>query len=210
MPFAFVRKTMIEDLPEEINNAPQDRRAMFRLGFRRLMEPIAQYIEDRFDVSLPVDREVLRPPGAIEEGAFRETCYRCGNCVDVCPAKAIRSAPADDIERAGMPYVDPDLAACVVCDEFACSKACPSGALKPVDRAFDIRMGLAHVDSGLCLRQQGEDCRLCVAKCPLGHEAIRIGKGGQVEVTAAACVGCGVCQFYCPSLPKAIRIEPLG
>ncbi|HOB75813.1 MAG TPA: 4Fe-4S dicluster domain-containing protein [Phycisphaerae bacterium] len=195
-------------MAEELDNTPRDRRAMFRLGLKRLMEPVAQFLEERLQIPLPIPRTVLRPPGAQPEREFLAACYRCGNCVDVCPARAIRSLSNDDIEQRGTPYIDPDLAACVVCDELACMKACPSGALRPVNKPTDIRMGLARVKLDLCLRSRDEDCRICVAKCPIGPTAITINPAGQIEILPQGCVGCGACQFYCPTTPKAITIEP--
>ena len=187
---------------------PRDRRTIFRLGFKHLVEPVAEYLADRLNVQLPIVRAVLRPPGAVEERAFLATCYRCGNCVDVCPARAIRVLSTEDVQQAGTPYIDPDLAACVVCDDLACIKACPSGALKAVDRRSSIHMGLARVNALVCVRRQGEACTLCVDKCPLGRQAIDLGQSGQVAVDTSGCVGCGVCQFYCPSQPKAVVVDP--
>ena len=34
-------------------------------------------------------RNFLRPPGALDESAFAQTCSRCGDCVRVCPAQCI-------------------------------------------------------------------------------------------------------------------------
>jgi ferredoxin-type protein NapG len=181
---------------------------MFLMGFKKLMEPVASYIEQRIEISLPVIREVVRPPGALAEKHFLETCYRCGNCVDVCPARAIRPTSTGQVDQTGTPYIDPNLAACVVCDELACMKACPSGALRIVGEASAIRMGLAEVDHTLCVRTRGEDCTLCVSRCPLGTQAIQIDEHGRVAVQTCGCVGCGSCQFYCPTSPKAIVVHP--
>jgi len=46
---------------------PHARRAMFRLGLKRLVEPLAGYLEERLDLRLPVSRSILRPPGALPE-----------------------------------------------------------------------------------------------------------------------------------------------
>ena len=179
---------------------------MFLMGFRKLMEPVAGYLQERLEVSLPIFREVLRPPGALPEKKFRDTCYRCGNCIEVCPAKAIRPLSAVHVDQTGTPYIDPDLSACVVCDELACMKACPSGALRLVEPT-NIRMGLAQVSLDRCVRSTGSDCTLCIDKCPFGSQAIRL-NAGRVEVIASGCVGCGTCQFYCPTTPKAIVVNP--
>jgi len=192
---------------DEAQQIPQDRREMFRHSFFKLMKPIAEYIEERFDLQLPVVPTVLRPPGALPEKDFLDTCYRCGNCVDICPARAIRTISSEDIEDAGTPYIDPDLAACVLCDELACMDACPSGALKNVAQTKDIRMGLACVNHQICIRTKGENCRLCLEKCPLGNYAIDLSDRGDIRVKNPGCVGCGTCQFYCPTIPKAIHID---
>jgi ferredoxin-type protein NapG len=195
-------------MSDELDNQPQHRRSVFLRGIRRLMEPLAEYIEQRIDIPLPIARTRLRPPGALPERAFLDTCYRCGNCIDVCPARAIRPVSGADVEQAGTPYIDPDLSACVICDELSCMKACPSGALRLVSEVSSIRMGVARLDEAICVRGRGEACRLCVDKCPVGPAAIDLGQTGEVVVKDAGCVGCGVCQFYCPTLPKAIQIEP--
>jgi ferredoxin-type protein NapG len=195
-------------VPEDVEKTPHDRRAMFRFGLKALMEPLAEFLEERLQIPLPVPRTVLRPPGAQPEREFLAACYRCGNCVDVCPARAIRPLSGDDVEHRGTPYIDPDLGACVVCDELACMRACPSGALKLPERPAEIRMGTARVNLAHCVRTHGEDCRLCTVKCPIGQDAIAINANGQVQVKSG-CVGCGACQFYCPSLPKAITVTPL-
>lgn len=193
----------MEDVP------PHDRRKFFAAGLGRLLRPLADYIEQRLPIPLPVVRDVLRPPGALPEPDFLNTCYRCGACADSCPAKCIQLSLVADDERRGTPFIDPDIAACVICDDLACMKACPSGALKLVDR-FDIRIGLAAVRHDLCVRSRGEECRVCVERCPLGETAIRVDASGRIEVVnpsnaaGRGCVGCGICQHYCPTMPKAI------
>lgn len=189
------------------SDSAQNRRSMFRFGFRKLMEPVADYIEGRLEVALPVLRTSLRPPGAIGEKDFLETCFRCGNCVSVCPAEAILTVGPEEPDQAGTPKIDPDLAACVVCDELACMKSCPSGALRLVAEA-DINMGLARWHPRRCLRTAGDDCQICVEKCPLGERAIALDRNGNVQINPDGCVGCGSCQFFCPTIPKAVTVEP--
>lgn len=197
------------------NRPPHDRRQFFAAGLGRLLRPLADAIERRLPMALPVVRDVLRPPGAQSEREFLDTCFRCGACADACPAHCIRLMQTDNDLLAGTPTIDPDLAACVICDELACMKACPSGALKLVDR-LAIRVGLAVVDERVCVRSHGEDCRVCLEKCPLGPIAIRLGADGRVDVVdpsnhgGLGCVGCGVCQFHCPTTPRAIVVKSYG
>lgn len=182
------------------------RRAFFRLGLGRMLRPMAGYLEQRID--LPELRPVLRPPGARPESEFLDRCYRCGNCADVCPVSAIRLHPSDDESLGGTPFIDASATACVVCSDIACTHACPSGALEPLTNPAHIRMGLAIVDQAACVRSEGEDCRECIDKCPIGEGAIRLDRKGRVEVLSDGCVGCGVCQLYCPTKPEAIVVDP--
>jgi len=202
-------------MPDESppDDRPQDRRRFFAAGFAKILRPLADAIEKRLPIQLPVFRERLRPPGARPEKQFLDTCFRCGSCADACPAKCIILFQTDDENLRGTPVIDPDLSACVICDELACMKACPSGALTLVDR-FDIRMGLAKVRHDICVRSKGEDCKVCIERCPLGDTAIKLGADGRIQVidpdagAGRGCVGCGICQYYCPTMPKAISVSP--
>lgn len=190
--------------PDDI---PRDRRQLFWRGLGRVLGPVADYLEERLPSIMP--RPYLRPPGAAPEKRLREICYRCSNCVDVCPANAIRRVVSDDPQQSGTPYIDPDLAACRVCENLECMRVCPSGALRMVSSKFDIRMGLARLRRDTCLRSHGENCTLCIDQCPLGAHAIRLDTAGQVDVLDPGCIGCGVCQLMCPTTPKAIWVDPL-
>ncbi len=191
---------------------PHDRRGFFRAGLASILRPVAEFVEKKLPITLPVMRSHLRPPGAQPEESFLDTCFRCGSCADACPADAILLLQSLDERLRGTPYVDPDRQACVICDELACMKSCPSGALRLVDR-LEIRMGLAILDHDLCVRSKDEDCRICIERCPIGEIAIRLDETGRVQVidpSAAGhgCTGCGVCQQYCPTRPvRAIRVH---
>lgn len=185
------------------------RRVFFRNAAARLIGPLADYIDER--TATPRTHAWLRPPGAIEESELIETCRRCGACVEACPADAIfplAESWLSAIEPAGTPAIDPERAACVVCDGLQCTTVCPSGALLPVADPRHIRMGLAEVYAPLCVRSREEICTLCVDHCPMGEEAIRFPGSGAPEVLPTGCVGCGVCQLYCPTSPKAIVVKP--
>ncbi len=182
------------------------RRAFLREAAKRLIGPVVDLFEGR---SPPrVTPTLLRPPGAIDETRFLDTCRRCGACVDICPAEAIFPLAQSATGAAGTPVIDPELAACVVCDGLKCTTVCPSGALLPLTAPEQIRMGLAEVDWAACVRSHGEACRICVDQCPLGETAIRLAGAGPPEVHPTGCVGCGVCQLVCPTTPRAIVVRP--
>jgi len=184
-----------------------DRRQFFREALRGVVRPLAEYLEGK--VELPANRSFLRPPGAIEEGEFLDTCYRCGTCVETCPADAIKLRQVAGEAADGTPWIDADIGACAICDGLKCAHACPSGALQPLKHAYEIHMGLAVVSAGHCVRSKGEACTMCVDNCPIGTAAIRIVDRWAPKVSAGACVGCGMCQLHCPTQPKAVVVEPL-
>src|SRR4051812_8301896 len=206
------------------DDRPVDRRRFFLQGLRELLKPLADATEpiqralgelDALDRGLKVPAgsksksawtlPVLRPPGALPEREFRETCSRCGTCVAVCPANAIKM-DTSGLHGHGAPYIVASDSPCVACEGLHCMQNCPSGALGLVP-LVDIDMGTAAWHEERCVRSRGEDCRLCVDQCPLGTAAITL-DGYRVKVIEDGCIGCGVCEHYCPTEPKSIVITP--
>lgn len=205
-----------------------NRRRFFREGLRELLKPIAQTIEpieraahelgklERIGAPAPARPAetqgmkpdvYLRPPGALDEMAFRHTCSRCGTCANVCPVNAIK-IDTTGYKAFGAPYIDVDIQPCVACDGLYCMNNCPSGALVPTPLTR-IDMGLATWHEQSCIRTHGQNCTACVDQCPLGTAAIDI-DGPRIKVKEKGCIGCGVCQFHCPTTPKSINIIPKG
>jgi len=215
-------------------NAAFTRRTLFRrivLGGLEQAEQVGRQLSEGVESHLGMRRErpitLLRPPGAMPEAQFEGTCSQCGMCVAACPAKCIMLSPDDPGtgQRAvaeGHPYIVARESPCVVCDELSCMNVCPTGALSLVSGAEKIRMGVAHVDIQRCLRTApsdrgqnvsaggpqagGEDCRICVTQCPLGEKAIGVDSNGVIEVRSG-CIGCGVCEWACPTEPASIYVE---
>jgi Pyruvate/2-oxoacid:ferredoxin oxidoreductase delta subunit len=68
-------------------------------------------------------------------------------------------------------------------------------------------MGTAEWHPESCTRIHGDNCTICIDHCPLGSEAIEL-RDNNVHVKEHGCVGCGVCQYYCPTYPKSIVVIP--
>ncbi|MCG3178114.1 MAG: hypothetical protein BIFFINMI_00437 [Phycisphaerae bacterium] len=208
-----------EDIP--IEDRPADRRGFFREGFASLLGPLAGFVQKKLEAveraarmqADPAQPRLLRPPGALPEDAFLRTCTGCGDCVTACPAEAIYLVAGPGGPRDAKPVINAQTQPCVLCDSLACMPACQPRALVVTSRE-QIRMGLAEVDAGRCLRSGGEACTLCVDTCPIGKAAIHLegsheGAGlARVVVEPDGCTGCGVCEFRCPTDPRSIVVQP--
>jgi MauM/NapG family ferredoxin protein len=202
------------------DDKPIDRRRFFREGLRELLKPLTNAAEpieralrelEALDTPTvprqpPQKQAWLRPPGALAEQKFLDTCSRCGICAQVCPAQCIK-LDTSGAKAGGAPYIVASEMACVVCDGLHCMQNCPSGALV-FTPAAEIDMGTAVWHESLCARTHGEDCKICVEQCPIGAVAITLDEAGKVKVIEDGCIGCGVCEQQCPTTPKSITVRP--
>ncbi len=149
-------------------------------------------------------KDMLRPPGAINENRFLAACIKCGLCVQICPVKAIHLADITEGLSAGTAFIDSRHSACdFSCVGIQCVLVCPSGALihEKAQNAEMVRIGLAVLKPNICLSVNNklytgstphnyntedykwkvhpdsyrkELCRLCADECPIGPGAIDI------------------------------------
>lgn len=158
----------------------------------------------------------LRPPGALAEDEFLASCIKCGQCVQVCPVKAIELGDLSDGFGMGVPHIAARDQACdFSCDAVQCILACPTGALThTLSRKEDVRMGLARLDKPeACLARRGEGIR-----GPARGEGYR-GLHRYVDVDRWKPIPladhpydlelCDLCVRECP-IEGAIRMVPLG
>ena len=155
----------------------------------------------------------IRPPGALPPGTFEKTCIGCFRCAEVCPPKCIdftSSLSADS----GTPTLDLRAKACTLC--MRCTQVCPTDALQPIVAERDavaarVRMGTPQLDRKRCLPWSGGgSCSLCFQVCPYPDRAVElVGLNAGPLFHPEACVGCGLCEEACPSLARAIHIEPV-
>ncbi len=149
------------------------------------------------------------PAGSTGLEHFRGHCTGCQLCVAVCPNHVLRSRDeGPDMLQPSMTFEN---GFCRT-NCTACSEACPAGAIRPVSlqEKSSIQVGRAVIDRDLCI--VGRDkvtCTACKRSCPTG--AVSLVGPGELQLPAVdteRCIGCGACEYVCPSRPlAAIRVE---
>ncbi|HZK82731.1 MAG TPA: 4Fe-4S dicluster domain-containing protein [Humisphaera sp.] len=200
----------LEEIAKQLGNLedPMHRAGLAAPALRRPDNTVAYndpgpYVPHDYD---DAQEHFLRPPGARPEIEFISICSRCSNCVHACPVNAIQ-LDHSGARGGGAPFIDPDKAACEMCEPLSCMSNCPSSALSIVTRT-EIDLGTAVWNESLCLRTvAGEQCSMCVDHCPVGPSAIHVDEN-RIIVDEDHCTGCGACQNNCPTTPKSILINP--
>ena len=153
----------------------------------------------------------LVPPGARSANDFYSRCTACGLCVAACPNGVLR--PSADLEHLMQPHMSFERGYCrPECTE--CSQVCPAGAILPItpEEKSDISIGIAEVDYELCVvNRDGVNCGNCARHCPAGAIRMVAQEGSELRipsVDASRCIGCGRCEYLCPSRPhSAIHVN---
>lgn len=96
---------------------------------------------------------LVRPPGALPEKDFVQTCITCQECIRVCPSLALRPALFEGgLASIGTPYLASRQGACSYitgCPQL-CAQVCPVGAIQPIPLS-QMKTGVARVDHRACL-----------------------------------------------------------
>jgi len=121
------------------------------------------------------DAKLIRPPGALEEKKFLQSCVRCGECMKVCITGGLQPTLLEaGLEGLWTPVLVPRIGFC----EFRCTlcgQVCPTGAIKrlPLEEKQEVRLGHAAIDKGRCLPfAHATPCIVCEETCPTPKKAI--------------------------------------
>ena len=158
----------------------------------------------------------IRPPGARPEKDFLRRCLRCAQCMKACPTGGLQPVWfAAGVEGMFSPALVSRTGPCV--PECAlCGVVCPSQAILPLplEEKQQAKIGTAVVQPGLCLAwAEDRGCMVCQEVCPYGAIFPVQNEGATFPapvIRAQRCVGCGYCEYHCPTFVPAITIQPLG
>ena len=156
----------------------------------------------------------LTPPGSLSYDNMAKRCTGCQLCVSECPNHVLR--PSNDLMHLMLPTMSYERGYCRP-ECTRCSEVCPAGAIKPLDdvEKSSIQIGHAEWIKKNCVVLTDEvECGNCARHCPSGAiEMVPLDENNEESpmvpaINEAACIGCGACEYVCPSRPfSAIFVE---
>jgi len=146
---------------------------------------------------------IVRPPGGQDFDRLAAACVRCEKCVEVCPHRVVKPAHIEyGIIGMRTPTLNFDRDWCNWCAEEnsghpLCVEVCPTEALSLPTGANQENtiLGVAELDSSVCLAYLDLSCRFCYDACPF--EAIRLDENRRPSIITDNCNGCGACEAVC-------------
>lgn len=162
----------------------------------------------------PQRQTPLTPPGSLSMKNLSTRCTGCQLCVSECPNDVLR--PSTDLLHLMQPTMSYEQGYCRP-ECTRCSDVCPAGAIKPLD---DLEKSAIQIGHAVWIKKNcvpitdGVECGNCARHCPTGAiEMIPLDENDEESpmipaVNEAVCIGCGACEYVCPSRPfSAIYVE---
>ena len=185
--------------------------AAFAQKKEKLMDGGLAEIEDKVQ---PERQTPLTPPGSLSFQNLSTRCTGCQLCVSECPNQVLR--PSNGLLHLMQPTMSYEKGYCRP-ECTRCSDVCPAGAIKPLDdiEKSSIQIGHAVWIKKNCVVLTDEvECGNCARHCPSGAiEMVPLDENNEESpmipaINEAACIGCGACEYVCPSRPfSAIYVE---
>lgn len=137
---------------------------------------------------------VVRPPWALSEEKFLDSCTRCDDCITSCPEHIITRGDG------GYPEAEFKSGECTFCGK--CVESCDTGALHSPNSSYssDDAWNLTVHFSSNCLSLNAIVCRACGDACDSQaiHFQLKLGGVAEPGVSQEDCTGCGACVKPCP------------
>ena len=159
----------------------------------------------------------VSPPGSGSIAHFTSQCTACHLCVSTCPSRVLVPSFLEyGLSGMMQPRMNFHSGHCNY-DCTACLEVCPSGAILPMTREEKQRtqLGVAKFIKENCVvYTDNTNCGACSEHCPTKavHMVPYLNAAGRQlvipKVTPDICVGCGGCEYACPTKPyKAIYVD---
>ena len=177
----------------------------------KLMDGGLAELEDKV---APERQTPLTPPGSLSFEHFAQHCTGCQLCVSECPNDVLR--PSSDLMHLMLPTMSYERGHCRP-ECTRCSSVCPAGAIKPIDKDEKSSIQIGHavwIKKNCVVLTDEVECGNCARHCPAGAiEMVQLDENDEESpmvpaINEAACIGCGACEYVCPSRPfSAIYVE---
>ena len=177
----------------------------------KLMDGGLAEIEDKV---APQRQTPLTPPGSLSFQNLSTRCTGCQLCVSECPNQVLR--PSGDLMHLMQPTMSYEHGYCRP-ECTRCSEVCPAGAIKLIDKPEKTSIQIGHavwIKKNCVVLTDEVECGNCARHCPSGAIVMVPSDPKNEEspkvpaVNEAACIGCGACEYVCPSRPfSAIYVE---
>ena len=177
----------------------------------KLMDGGLADIEDKV---APQRQTPLTPPGSLSFDHYAQHCTGCQLCVSECPNQVLR--PSSDLMHLMLPEMSYEHGYCRP-ECTRCSEVCPAGAIKKIDQDEKTSIQIGHavwIKKNCVVLTDEVECGNCARHCPSGAiEMVPLDHDNEDSpkvpaINEAACIGCGACEYVCPSRPfSAIYVE---
>ena len=177
----------------------------------KLMDGGLAEIEDKV---APQRQTPLTPPGSLSFQNLSTRCTGCQLCVSECPNQVLR--PSGDLMHLMQPTMSYEHGYCRP-ECTRCSEVCPAGAIKKIDQDEKTSIQIGHavwIKKNCVVLTDEVECGNCARHCPSGAiEMVPLDHDNEDSpkvpaINEAACIGCGACEYVCPSRPfSAIYVE---
>ena len=177
----------------------------------KLMDGGLAEIEDKV---APQRQTPLTPPGSLSFQNLSTRCTGCQLCVSECPNQVLR--PSGDLMHLMQPTMSYEHGYCRP-ECTRCSEVCPAGAIKKIDKPEKTSIQIGHavwIKKNCVVLTDEVECGNCARHCPSGAiEMVPLDPDNEDSpkvpaINEAACIGCGACEYVCPSRPfSAIYVE---
>ncbi len=177
----------------------------------KLMDGGLADIEDKV---APQRQTPLTPPSSLSFQNLSTRCTGCQLCVSECPNQVLR--PSGDLMHLMQPTMSYEHGYCRP-ECTRCSEVCPAGAIKKIDQDEKTSIQIGHavwIKKNCVVLTDEVECGNCARHCPSGAiEMVPLDHDNEDSpkvpaINEAACIGCGACEYVCPSRPfSAIYVE---